>query len=716
MRFLKRAALIFAVAFVLGALAIGISVFVSNDVAWRFTVLKSKLSGNISEIPLPVLIRWMRPGSPVYVGGLARTSNVNASIVNLFDDRKSAEAGAKVYGRICIECHGDDANGRTGPSLIAAVRNMTDWKFFATVKWGRPRTIMMPQPVPDLEIWQLCAFIRKSSAEHDTGDKASKDKLPPFQPIAYDMIRAGDSSTDWLTYTGNYAGHRHGIQNQISRENVQHLRLAWAAQLRADSPSLESSPIVTSTRMYVTESPEGLTALDIRNGSVIWQFHRPVSPDIPLCCGSQNRGVAVLGKSIFLATLDAHLIAFDAETGAKLWDVTLGDWKKGYSITGAPLALDGRIVIGVGGGDFGIRGFLAAFSPADGSLLWKFYTIPGPGEPGNDTWGGDSWQHGGVATWGPGAYDPVLDLIYWGTGNPSPVFFPKGRPGTNLYANSIVALEAKTGKLRWAYQFTPSDDHDWDATQQPVLADIQWNGQKLSAVIEANRNGFFYALDRLTGKFLIAKPFAKQTWATGYTSDGHPIVRPDAEPSPSGAIVWPAAGGATNWWSPSFDARRGLLFVPSVDSSSIFFNEQVPHFHEGTVFTGSGYQRSPNQPITMAVRAIDAGTGDIKWDSQFVHGGADVHGEMGGILSTEGNLLFSGYANEFFALDSDTGKKLWRTPLGGRLHAAPITYTFQGQQYVTVVAGVTVFTFSLPPAPEKVDTHGSSTASKSGHN
>ena len=715
MRILKRAVLVCVVVFILFALVLGASVLVSDDVAWRFTVLKAKLSGKIPEIPLPLLIKWMRPGSPVYVGGLARTSNVNASIVNLHDDRQSAEAGSRVYGRICIECHGDDANGRTGPSLIAAARYLTDWKMFSTVKWGRPKTIMMPQPLSDLEIWQVCAFIRKTAAEHDRGDKAKGEQLPPFQPVSPDMLRTGEPLGDWLTYSGNYAGYRHGSQTQITRANVQHLRLAWAAQLRADSPFLESSPIVTSSRMYVTEAPEGLTALDLRNGSVIWQFHRPVSPDIPLCCGAQNRGVAVLGKSIFLATLDAHLIALDAETGAKLWDVTLGDWRTGYSITGAPLVLDDRIVIGVGGAEFGIRGFLAAFSPADGSMLWKFYTIPGPGEPGHETWGNNSWEHGGVSTWGPGAYDPVLDLIYWGTGNPAPVFYPKGRPGLNLYATSVIALEAKTGKLRWYYQFIPSDSHDWDATQQPVLTDIQWKGQKVPALVVANRNGFFYALDRQTGKFLLAKAFAKQNWCSGFLDDGHAIVRPETDPSPSGTLVWPAAGGATNWWSPSFDPRRGLLFVPSVDSSSIFFNEQVPHFERGVVFDGSGYQRSPNQPITMAVRAIDAATGDIKWDSPFVSGGAEIHAELGGVLSTEGDLVFAGYSTEFIALDADTGKHLWRTPLGGRLHAAPITYTFHGKQYVSVVAGVTVFTFALPDVPDGADVHGSQAISKTSH-
>jgi alcohol dehydrogenase (cytochrome c) len=291
--------------------------------------------------------------------------------------------------------------------------------------------------------------------------------------------------------------------------------------------------------MFVTESPEGVTALDAKTGAVLWEFHRHVSSKIPLCCGSQNRGVAVLGKTVFVETLDAHLLALDAATGAKSWDVEVADWRQGYSMTSAPLAIDDRIVVGIAGGDLGIRGFITAYSASDGAQQWKFYTVPGPGQPGNETWGNDSWQHGGVATWSMGAYDPALGLIYWGTGNPSPVFNPKTRPGTNLYANSVVALDARTGQLRWYYQFIPSDDHDWDSAQQPVLADIKWQGQTIPALFLANRNAFFYALDRTTGRFLLAKPFAKETWASGFTSDGRPIVLPNSHPSWSGTVIWP---------------------------------------------------------------------------------------------------------------------------------------------------------------------------------
>jgi alcohol dehydrogenase (cytochrome c) len=716
MKLIKRLLQIFIIGAIFVVLVSGAAALVSHGVAWRFAVLKAKLSGKIPEIPFSLLLKWIRPGSPVNLRRLARVPNLNSGITSLIDDRKSAAAGARIYGRICAECHGDNARGRTGPDLLATIGNMTDWAFYSTVKWGRPKTPMIAQPLSDLEIWQVCAFIRQSGLDAAVGKKASDAGFSAFRPVSPDMLRSASQSGDWLTYAGNYAGYRHAIQNQITRHNIQHVRLAWAAQLPSNNPSLESSPIVVDDRMFVTESPEGVTALDAKTGAVLWEFHRHVSSKIPLCCGSQNRGVAVLGKTVFVETLDAHLLALDAATGAKSWDVEVADWRQGYSMTSAPLAIDDRIVVGIAGGDLGIRGFITAYSASDGAQQWKFYTVPGPGQPGNETWGNDSWQHGGVATWSMGAYDPALGLIYWGTGNPSPVFNPKTRPGTNLYANSVVALDARTGQLRWYYQFIPSDDHDWDSAQQPVLADIKWQGQTIPALFLANRNAFFYALDRTTGRFLLAKPFAKETWASGFTSDGRPIVLPNSHPSWSGTVIWPAATGATNWWSPSFDPQRNLLFVPSVDAADIFFNEngEAPNFHQGTPFLASGFDRAVNQPITLAVRAIDVSTGGLRWDSLLAAGGSEVRSDMGGVLSTGGDLVFGGYGYEFFALDADTGARLWNTPLGGMIHSSPISYTLAGQQYIAIIGGRTLFVFALPPEDQGTGARVAPTKTKSG--
>ncbi len=508
MKLVKRLLQIFVVGAISVVLLLGAAAFVSPSVAWRLVLLKVKLSGKIPEIPFRLLLEWARPGSPVNLHHLADVPNVNASITNLFTDGAAAAAGGKNFGRICSQCHGDDALGRTGPNLLAAIGTMTDWRFFSTVKWGRPKTIMIAQPLTDVEIWQICAFLRKSAVEATVGKKDSEAKISSFQPISPEMLLSAGQTGEWLTYAGNYAGYRHGIQNQINRQNIQRVRLAWAAQLPSDGGFQESSPIVVGDRIFVTQPPEGVTALNAKTGAVLWEFHRPIPPNIPLCCGSPNKGVAVLGKNIYVATFDSHLLALDAATGTKVWDVEVADWHEGYTMTGAPLAIDDRIVIGVAGGDFGVRGFLAAYSASDGAQQWKFYTVPGPGQPGHETWPSEAWEHGGAATWTTGSYDPALGLVYWGTGNPDPVFNLKSRPGDNLYTDSVIALDVRTGELRWYYQFTPADDHGWDATQQPILSEIKWQGQTLPALFLANRNGFFYALDRKTGRFLFARPYA----------------------------------------------------------------------------------------------------------------------------------------------------------------------------------------------------------------
>lgn len=705
MKTIRRLALILFSGIFLIALTLGLAAFLSDGVAWRMSVLKLKLTGRIPEIPFGTLVKWLKPGSPVYLEGLAEARNVNAGVTNRLHDRQSIDAGARDFGRLCGGCHGENAGGRTGPSLTATLGTASDWAFFSTVKWGRPNTVMTAQPLSDLEIWQVYAYLGQLALEAHGVKKSEDSGLPPFQPVSSRALLEADRSGNWLTYAGNYAGYRHGLHNQISRRNVQQLRLAWAAQLGLDKSPLEATPIIAGWRMFVTESPDGVTALDIRNGATLWEFHRPVPfAEIPLCCGPQNRGVAILNDTVYVETLDAHLIALDASTGAKRWDVLIADWHQGYSMTGAPLAIGDRVVTGVAGGDFGIRGFLAAYSASDGALLWKFNTVPAPGEPGNETWGNESWKHGGVSTWATGSYDPALGLIFWGTSNPDPVYNPGARPGINLYANSVVALDARTGKLRWYYQFTPSDSHDWDATQQPILADMEWKGRTRPVLLEANRNGFFYVLDRQTGEFLRATPFAKQSWASGFTADGRPIVRPESKPSRLGSIVWPQANGATNWWSPSFDPQRHLLFVPSVDAASIFFESaDKPRYRPNETYAGSTYERAPNQPITLAIRAIDVRTGDLRWDSTLAIGGTELHGTLGGLLSTEGDLVFGAYGTEFFALDADTGKKIWATRLNGMIHMAPVTYKLNGQQYIAMIAGRTLFTFTLPVPNDTVD-------------
>lgn len=680
------------------ALAILVGSFASPQVAWRVRLLTEKLTGQIPEIPLTLLVRWSLPDSPVNLYRLSSTPIVNAAILNTFDDRASGAEGERIFGRVCAGCHGDDARGEVAPNLVASIGGLSDWQFFSIVKWGRPGTLMRAQPVSDLEIWHIEAFIRQTALDAAVGKKYSANSMAAYQPVTPGMLGAGTRGGDWLMYAGDLAGTRHSPLTQITPENVGSLRLAWVAQLPTGDAA-ESTPIVVGPWMFVTEQPEGVTALDARTGSVLWQFHRPVPAGVSQCCGEANRGVAVFGNDVYVSTFDAHLIALSAATGAELWDTKVADWHEGYSLTSAPLVADGRIVIGLAGGDFSARGMISAYSAGTGSQLWRFYTVPAPGEPGNDTWGGDSWKHGGAAAWFNGAYDPALGLIYFGTGNPEPAMIHGLRQGDDLYSNCLVALDVHTGKLRWYFQFTPGDDHAWDSAEQPILADIDWQGQSVPALLLANRNGFFYALDRRTGRFLFAKPFARQTWAAGFDASGRPIRLPDSDPTPNGTVISPPAWGATSWWSPSFDPARDLVFVPSVDSADLMFAARTVEYTEGRSMLGSGVERALDQPTTLALRAIDASTGRIRWSAIIEQGGGEVPGQMGGVLATAGGVVFAGHAAEFDAYDADTGAELWRTPLGGSIHAAPISYSLAGRQYVAIISGRALFVFSLPTQP-----------------
>jgi alcohol dehydrogenase (cytochrome c) len=695
MRTIKRLALTCIIAIVGVALVSFIGALVSPSIAWRVRLYGEKLTGRIPEIPLPLLVRWSAPRSPVNLYHLSETPNVNAAIENQLTDRASGLEGAKTFGHICSSCHGDDARGGVGPNLVAAITGLTDWQFLATVKWGRPGTLMRAVPISATQIWQIDAFLRQTALDAAVGRKYSVDTIAPLQPVTPQMLSAGAQSGNWLSYDGDLAGTRHSPLGEITKGNVHDLQLAWVAQLPTDGSDEESSPLVVGPWMFVTEPPEGVTALDARSGTVLWQFHRALPPVTAACCGEPNRGVAVFGSNVYVATFDAHLLALNAANGAVVWDTQVADWHHDYSMTSAPLVADGRIIAGVAGGDFGARGYIAAYSAATGQQLWRFDTVPGPGQPGHDSWSGDSWEHGGTSSWLTGAYDPTLGLVYWGTGNPAEVYNSKFRSGDNLYSDSIVALDVRTGKLRWYFQFTPGDDHGWDSTEQPVLADIQWQGETVPAVLFANRNGFYYVLDRRSGRFLFAKAFAKQTWAAGFTPSGRPILLPGTHPSPTGTMVSPPTWGATSWWPPSFDAARNILYVPSVDSFDIFFDVDNDDYHPGRPFLGSGFIRAPDRPTTLALRAIDASTGQLRWDSTIEVGGGEVPGEMGGVLSTDGGVVFAGHENEFDAYDSDTGTRLWGAHLGGVIHAAPISYAESGEQYVGIMSGRDLFVFNL---------------------
>ena len=500
--------------------------------------------------------------------------------------------------------------------------------------------------------------------------------------VPYDRLLS-PAPADWLTYSGNYAGHRYSPLDQINRSNVARLKPAWMYQTN-DLNQFEVTPLVADGVMYISEPPSHAAALDLRTGRPLWMFRRAVPSDVRTCCGQVNRGLAILGGTVFLGTLDAHLLALDAKTGHLLWDTVVADFKSGYSITAAPLALDGKIVVGISGGEYGIRGFLDAYDPKTGARLWRFWTVPGPGEPGHETWPGDSWKTGSAATWLTGSYDPAANLIYWGTGNPGPDYDGGPREGDNLYSTSLLAIDAATGKRRWHFQFTPHDTHDWDANHVPVLLDTP---RKL--VVVPNRNGFYYVLDRLTGEFLLARQYGKQNWAEGIDKRGRPVAIAGKEPRPEGAVVYPGVHGATNWNSPSYSPETRLLYVAVREEGTVFYRATAQYI-PGAYFSAGGMRGIAGVEPGGSIQALDPLSGERRWEFA-------LHGPpWAGLLSTAGGLVFGGSPEgNIFALDAATGKPLWSFQAGGPVYSNPVSYRFEGRQYVALTAGHTLLAFKV---------------------
>lgn len=517
---------------------------------------------------------------------------------------------------------------------------------------------------------------------------------PLTAQVPYERILQAESEPgSWLTYSGSYGAQRYSTLNEIDRTNVHRLQTAWIYQTRS-TQKFEVSPLVVDGVMYISEPPSDATALDLRTGRPIWQYRRSLPPGIVTCCGQVNRGVALLDDQVFLGTVDAHLVALDARTGRVRWEVEVAEHTEGYAITVAPLALDGKIIVGISGGEYGIRGFLDAYDPATGERLWRFWTVPGPGEPGNETWSGDSWQRGGAPTWVTGAYDPELDLLYWGTGNPGPDFIGEVREGDNLYSESLIALDPDTGELVWYFQFLPHDIHDYDSTQVPVLLDAVFGGVPRKLLVFPNRNGFYYVLDRETGEYLLGKQFARQNWALGLDENGRPIENPETVADLDGALVYPDDDGAANWYSPTYSPQTGLIYQNVRETGATYFLADAT-YEPGRIYMGASRRPVQDEDPRGFLRALNAVTGDLVWEIA-------VHSPpWAGLMSTAGGLVFSGTTEgDFFAADAETGDVLWRFQTGGGIYANPITYLSEGRQYVTIAAGSALFNFALPATIE----------------
>ena len=491
----------------------------------------------------------------------------------------------------------------------------------------------------------------------------------------------------WVTYGKNYAGWRYSPLTQVNAANASRLAPAWVLQGGANGN--ETTPLVYGGVMYLTSSSNHAAAVDARTGKPLWSYSKLPPKGLGLCCGEVNRGFAALGDRLFKVNIEDSLIALDARSGSVLWETTIEDYKKGYSGTLAPLVIKDKVLVGTAGAEFGIRGFVDAYFAASGKRAWRFYTVAGKGEPGGETWGGDSWTRGGGSTWITGTYDPDLNLTYWGTGNPGPDMNGDVRPGDNLYTCSVVALDADTGKLKWHFQFTPHDLHDWDAISDPVLVDLTIGGRKVKALIQANRNGFFYALDRTNGKMLLAKAYTKVTWADSIGPDGRPKLVAGQDPTEEGNKSCPGLGGGHNWQATAYSPQTGLYYFGTTDGCHMYFKTKYDYL-EGQWYQLSTVDGVRNEPSTGAVVAIDPATGNTKWRYEM------LHSPSAGMLATAGGLVFTGdHFGYLIALDARTGKVLWKFQTGGSISAPPISYALDGKQYIAVAAGGTMMTFAV---------------------
>ena len=504
-------------------------------------------------------------------------------------------------------------------------------------------------------------------------------------------MRSQPSGANWLSYNGDYTGRRFTSLNQIDRSNVNQLRAQWVFHV-PQADDMEVTPVVVNGVMFVTAQNDAF-ALDARTGRTIWHHERPISEGlIDDASQHHNRGVGLWHSRVYMETDNAHLLCLDARSGHLLWDVPYAEGNKNYGATSAPLVVKDMVLVGTSGGDDGVRGFVAAFDAQTGKQSWRFWTIPAPGEPGSESWPGKLYLHGGGTTWMPGTYDPELNTLYWGTSNPAPDFDGTPRPGDDLYTDCVLAIDPDTGKLKWHFQFTPHDLYDYDATETPVLLDAVLQGKPRKLLVEANRNGYIYTIDRTDGKFLSAAPFVeKLNWAKGIDAQGRPI-RTGVQPTPEGTLVCPGYSGATNWYSPAYNPETHFIYFLALEECGTFFTKPE-EFKEGRGYYSTGVKHIPDDSRKKTLIAYNVESGEFAWRYPQVGGGWS----SGGVMTTAGGVVFFGDETQSFeAVDARTGQPLWHFVTGQGIHASPMSYEVNGKQYVAIAAGNDLFTFALP--------------------
>jgi alcohol dehydrogenase (cytochrome c) len=529
-------------------------------------------------------------------------------------------------------------------------------------------------------------------------DSSKTAAATPSGGVTYERLRNSKAEPqNWMHYWGDYQGTHYSALNQINTANVGRLQAKWSMQIPGTS-SLETGPLVIDGVMYASGQPGTVLALDAKSGKQIWRFNRSQKVRNPNEINPFNRGVAVLGNRVFAGTLDAALVAIDARTGLPLWEVQVADTMLGYSITSAPLVVKDKVIVGVTGGEFGARGFLDAYDAATGKQMWRWYSVPEPGEFGNDTWTGDSWKYGAGPTWLTGSYDADLNTLFWTVGNPGAQIDRSVRgDGDNLFTDSVVALDPDTGRRKWHYQFTPNDGHDWDSVQDVILVDRMWRGQNRKLLLQADRNGMFYVLDRTNGTFLSGTPFVYQNWNTGFDAKGRPIQVSGSNSSAEGSfLVYPSLVGGTNFQAPSYSPITGWFYLAYAEAGQQFVSAPAP-YQAGRQYIGRGRgntpARGPNDPEPSAgIKAIDPESGKTVWDFKLFQSSLS-----NGVMATAGGVLFASSRDGYLiALDAKTGKVLWRYQTGAVMTASPMSFAVDGQQYLAVAAGNTIFCFGLP--------------------
>jgi alcohol dehydrogenase (cytochrome c) len=675
---------------ILAALVALAGVLMLPVLRWRVHLLALELTGQIPDLRLGDLLPMMMPGSgQIELSDLPGTRNPYPVIIVPPLSAAQRAAGVALYAKHCAGCHAP--NGTGGPSAPALVgrplaHGDTPWAMYRTIRDGVAGTGMPPHPLGRRQLWELVSYVRTLRARTVTpqvaaGVASELDAIEvPYAKLASTPY-AGD---DWLTYGGSYNSSRFSTLTQINGGNVSKLALRWLYPFPGNRWKIECSPLVRDGIMYVTGPAGEVMALDALTGVKLWEHDHPFKlagkGEGPV---GQNRGVALLGHRVFVATWNSTLSALSAATGKVLWERRVGPYP-GTWISAAPLAFHHLVVVGVTTPTDEGRGYLAAYDVRTGRLRWRFMTIPGPGQPGHDTWPGDSWRVGGAGPWMSGSYDPKSDVLYWGVGGARPDFDASSREGADLYSDSLLAIRGTSGQLLWYFQSSPGDTHDWDAVQVPLIADRTVDGQPAPRLLWANRNGFYYVLNRATGAFVRGVPFVRENWASGLDAEGHPILAPVSR-SAQGHVVFPSANGATNWWPPSYDPDLGLTYIPVLEEGMTFFPTHYSLPSAETTFR-------------TAVRAVDAYSGKLVWQHPEPQRTGDF--TVSGLLSTRGGLVFAAADNEFFALDARTGKTLWTVRTGGTTYAAPVTFFVSGEQFVSVVIGRDLLTFALPPAPD----------------